>query len=165
VVATGGVVPFGVALLEYPETWEARYERSVGAGRFGHTFPLKRLDHLAAVSKAVDEDTALWEGLGAKLVGEIKAPAMIIRQLKIGDAIFELLAADGPDSPMASRPAVLASMGAWEVEGKLDDAVALARERGFTVSDAEVGVIPGTRRATIAGAELGGVGMQLIEYV
>lgn len=165
VVDTKGVIPYGVALLEYPETWEARFERSKQSGRFGHTFPLKRLDHLAAISTAVDADTALWEGLGAQLVGEIKTPGMVIRQLKIGDAIFELLAADGPDSRMTGRPAGLASMAAWEVDGPLEDAVALARQRGFTVSDVEVGVIPGTRRATIAGGELAGVGMQLIEYV
>lgn len=165
VVATKDVVPFGIALLQYPESWEARYERSVGTGRFAHRFPLKRLDHLAAVSTAVDADTALWESLGAKLVGEIRTPGMVIRQLKIGDAILELLAADGPESRMAGRPAALASMAAWEVAGPLTDAVGLARERGFTVTDVEVGVIPGTRRATIAGSELAGVGMQLIEYV
>jgi hypothetical protein len=56
-------------------------------------------------------------------------------------------------------------MAAWEVEGPLDDAVGLARERGFTVSDPEAGVIPGTRRASIPAGELGGVGMQLLEYV
>lgn len=165
VVVTSGVVPFGIALLQYPESWEARYERSVGAGRFGHGFPLKRLDHIAAVSTSVDADTSLWESLGAKLMGEIRTPGMVIRQLRIGDAILELLAADGPESRMAGRPAALASMAAWEVEGPLEEAVALARERGFTVSDVEVGVIPGTRRATIAGGELAGVGLQLIEYV
>ncbi len=165
VVESPPVIPFGVALLQYPETWLERFERSVSVGRFGHTFPLKRLDHLAAVSGGLDADTSLWESLGARLVGEIRSPGMIIRQLKIGDAIFELLAADGPESRMAGRPAALASMAAWEVSGTLDDAVALARERGFTVSDVEVGVIPGTRRASIPAPELGGLGMQLIEYV
>ncbi len=165
VVETHPVIPFGIALLQYPETWLERFDRSVAVGRFNHTFPLKRLDHLAAVSAGLDPDTALWESLGAKLVGEIRSPGMIIRQLKMGDAIFELLAADGPESRMAGRPAALASMAAWEVSAPLDDAVALARERGFTVSDAEVGVIPGTRRASIPAPELGGLGMQLIEYV
>lgn len=165
VVDTAGVIPFGIALLQYPETWDARYERSVLAGRFNHTFPLKRLDHVAAVSTDLEGDTALWESLGAKLVGEIPGSVMVIRQLKIGDAIFELLASASPDGPMASRPAGLASVAAWEVDGALDDAVALARERGFTASDPEPGVIPGTRRATIAANELGGAAMQLLEYV
>ncbi|MCZ7578992.1 MAG: hypothetical protein M5U18_18865 [Dehalococcoidia bacterium] len=90
---------------------------------------------------------------------------MIIRQLQIGDAIFELLGPDGPESRLAGRPASLASMAAWQVSGRLDDAVSLARERGFTVSEPEPGVIPGTRRASIPGDELAGLGMQLLEYV
>jgi catechol 2,3-dioxygenase-like lactoylglutathione lyase family enzyme len=165
VVHTEGVLPFGVALLAYPETWEARFERSKAAGRFEHAFGLKRLDHLAAFSAALEADTDLWVSLGAKVVGEIPAPGMVIRQLKIGDAIFELLAADGPESRLAGRPPGLASMAAWEVGEGLDAAVSSARRRGFSVSDAEAGVIPGTRRATISAAELGGLAMQLIEYV
>ena len=89
---------------------------------------------------------------------------MIIRQLKIGDAMLELLGPASPDSPMASRPAGQASMCAWEVPD-LDEAVALARERGFTPSTPNTGVLPGTRVATIPGGELAGVGMQLLQYV
>jgi hypothetical protein len=84
--------------------------------------------------------------------------------MKIGDAIVELLGPDSPESPLASRPPGLSSMAAWEV-GDLDAAVALARERGFTPSEPATGVLPGTRVATIPGAELSGVGMQLLEYV
>jgi catechol 2,3-dioxygenase-like lactoylglutathione lyase family enzyme len=165
-VETGTALPFRISVIEYPETWDARYERSKAAGRFDHTFPLKRLDHLAAVAPDLEAATRYWgETLGVPVFGEIRAPQLIIRQLKIGDAILELLGPAGPDSPMASRPASLASMAAWEVSGSLDDAVALARQRGFTVSDAEAGVIPGTRRASIPAGELGGIGMQLLEYV
>jgi hypothetical protein len=165
-VDTAGAVPFRVSVAQYPETFPARFERSKDAGRFAHTFPLKRLDHLAAVAPDIEAATRYWgEVLGVPVFGEIRTPALIIRQLKIGDAILELLGPTGPESPMASRPAALASMAAWEVSGRLDDAVALARERGFTVSDAEAGVIPGTRRASIPAGELGGVGMQLLEYV
>lgn len=166
VVDTAGALPFAVTLLQYPETWEARYERSRAAGRFVHTFPLKRLDHLAAVAPDIDAATGFWtDTLGVRVVGEIRTPGMIIRQLQVGDAIFELLGPDGPESRMAGRPASLASMAAWEVSGSLDDAVALARERGFTVSEPEPGVIPGTRRASIPAPELAGLGMQLLEYV
>lgn len=166
VVDTAGALPFSVTLLQYPETWEARYDRSVAAGRFVHTFPLKRLDHLAAIAPDIEVATAFWTGtLGVPVAGEIRTPGMIIRQLQVGDAIFELLGPDGPDSRMAGRPASLASMAAWEVSGSLDDAVSLARERGFTVSDPEPGVIPGTRRASIPAGELAGLGMQLLEYV
>lgn len=161
-----GAMPFAITLIEYPETWEARHERSRAAGRFGHSFPLKRLDHLAAITPDLDAARAFWtEVLRVPVHGEIHSPKMTILQMKVGDAIFELLGPAGPDSPMAGRPAALASMAAWEVSGPLDDAVALARERGFSCSDAEAGVIPGTRRASIPAAELGGVGMQLLEYV
>jgi catechol 2,3-dioxygenase-like lactoylglutathione lyase family enzyme len=166
VVDTTGALPFAVTLLQYPESWEARYERSVAAGRFEHTFPLKRLDHLAAVAPDIEAATDFWTGtLGVSVAGEIRAPGMIIRQLQVGDAIVELLGPDGPGSRMAGRPAALASMAAWEVSGSLDDAVALARGRGFTVSEPEPGVIPGTRRASIPAGELAGLGMQLLEYV
>jgi hypothetical protein len=55
-------------------------------------------------------------------------------------------------------------MVAWEVDD-LDAAVSLARDRGFTPSDPTLGILPGTRTATIPAAELAGVGMQLLEYV
>jgi hypothetical protein len=89
---------------------------------------------------------------------------MIIRQLKIGDAILELLGPESPESPLASRPPGLASMVAWEV-ADLDAAVTLARDRGFTPSDPAPGILPRTRVATIPAPELAGVGMQLLEYV
>lgn len=165
-VDTKGAVPFRCCVANYPETWEARYERSKGAERFAHTFPLKRLDHLAAVAPDLEATTRFWaDALGVPVFGEISTPSLVIRQLKIGDAILELLGPASPDSPMASRPASLASMAAWEVSGSLADAVELARSRGFTASDPEAGVIPGTRRASIPAAELGGIGMQLLEYV
>ena len=49
-VDTRGAVPFRVSLVQYPETWDARFDRSRAQGRFAHAFPLKRLDHLAAVA-------------------------------------------------------------------------------------------------------------------
>lgn len=165
-VDTRGATPFGVNLVEYPETWAERHARSQAAGRFAHRFPLKRLDHLAALCPDLEAARAFWAGaLGIPVSGEITTPQMTILQLRIGDAVFELLGPGGPGSPMAARPAALASMAAWEVSGRLDDAVALARKRGFTCSDPETGVIPGTRRASISAGELGGVGMQLLEYV
>ncbi|HML97780.1 MAG TPA: VOC family protein [Tepidiformaceae bacterium] len=166
VADTRGALPFPLTFLSYPETWEARYGRSLATGRFAHTFPLKRLDHLAAVAPDIEATTAFWrDTLGVSVAGEIRAPGMIIRQLQVGDAILELLGPDGPGSRMAGRPAALASMAAWEVEGSLDEAVRLARERGFTLPDPEPGVIPGTRRTSIPAGELGGLGMQLIAYV
>jgi catechol 2,3-dioxygenase-like lactoylglutathione lyase family enzyme len=130
-----------------------------------HAFPLKRLDHLAAVAHNLDEKCRFWEDvLGVPVVGEVPTPTMIIRQLKIGDAIFELLGPAGQDSPIHKRPAGLVSMAAWEVDD-LPTAVAQARAAGFTVPDPAAGVLPGTRTATIPAAELGGVAMQLLQYV
>ena len=165
-VDSRGTLPYRVTLIAYPETFNDRYERSVGQGRFAHDFPLKRLDHLAAITPDLESGTRFWaDVLEVPVSGEISTPQMVIRQLKIGDAILELLGPATSDSPLASREAALISMAAWEVSGPLDEAVALARGRGFTVSDPEAGVIPGTRRASIPATELGGVGMQLLEYV
>jgi catechol 2,3-dioxygenase-like lactoylglutathione lyase family enzyme len=165
-VDTESALGYRASLLQYPETWSDRFERSKAAGRFEHTFPLKRLDHLAAVAPDLEAATSFWaRTFGVPVYGEIRTDTLVIRQLKIGDAILELLGPASPDSPMSSRPASLASVAAWEVSGSLDDAVALARSRGFTCPDPEPGVIPSTRRTTIPAAELGGMSMQLLEYV
>jgi catechol 2,3-dioxygenase-like lactoylglutathione lyase family enzyme len=131
----------------------------------GHTFPLKRLDHLAAVAYDLDGQCRFWtDVLGVPVAGEVVTPTMVIRQLRIGDAVFELLGPNGPGSPIHRRPAGLVSMAAWEV-ADLPAAVAQARAAGFTVPDPAAGVLPGTRTATIPAAELGGVAMQLLQYV
>lgn len=151
--------------IQYTEARESQHVRRAAAGYFAHHFPLKRLDHLAVVAPNIEATTAAWtDTLGVPVHGEVRGRGMIIRQMKIGDAIVELLGPESPESPLASRPAGLSSMAAWEVEG-LDDAVALARDRGFSPSDPTPGVLPGTRVSTIPGAELAGVGMQLLEYV
>lgn len=152
-------------LVEYAEGNEAAYERRQAAGRFEHQFPLKRVDHLAAVAPDIEASCRFWsEVLGVPVFGEVRGPGLIIRQLKMGDAILELLGPDGPDSRLTGRPAGLSSMVAWEVDD-LDGAVGLARDRGFTPGDPAAGILPGTRTATIPGAELAGVGMQLLQYV
>jgi catechol 2,3-dioxygenase-like lactoylglutathione lyase family enzyme len=135
------------------------------AGAPDHAFPLKRLDHLATVAPDLDATCRFWEDvLGVPVAGEVRTPAMVIRQLRIGDAIFELLGPAAPDSPLHRRPPGLVSMAAWEVED-LAATVAQARAAGFTVPEPAVGVLPGTRTATIPAPELGGTAMQLLEYV
>jgi catechol 2,3-dioxygenase-like lactoylglutathione lyase family enzyme len=168
VAALEGLAGIGMpaSLIQYVESRATSHARRAGTGLFGHGFPLKRLDHLAAMAPEIETATHAWtDVLGVPVFGEIRAPGMIIRQLKMGDGILELLGPDGPESPMASRPPGLASMCAFEVKGRLDDAVALARERGFTPSEPRAGVLPGTRVATIPGGELSGLGLQLLEYV
>ncbi len=157
---------FDGALIQYVGTREARHERRAAAGLFKHDFPLKRPDHMATMIADLPVATKFWaEALGVPVFGEVRAPGMIIQQMKVGDVVMEFLGADGPESRLAGRPPGLASMVAWEVEGRLDEAVALARERGFTPSEPANGVLPGTRVCTIPGTELAGVAMQLLEYV
>ncbi len=156
---------FAVGLVEYGETPAERHARRAAAGRFSHKFPLKRLDHLAAITPDLEGATTFWtDVLGVPVFGEVRGPGMIIRQMKVGDAIFELLGPDGPESRLHSRPAGIASMCAFEVPN-LDEAVATARALGFSPNDPAKGILPGTRVATMPASEMSGVGMQLLEYV
>jgi catechol 2,3-dioxygenase-like lactoylglutathione lyase family enzyme len=140
-------------------------DRPAAADPPAHAFPLKRLDHLAAVAHDLDATTRFWvDVLGVPVTGEVLTPAMVIRQLAIGDAIMELLGPTTPDGHIHRRPPGLVSMAAWEVED-LAAAVAQARAAGFTVPDPATGILPGTRTAIIPAAELGGTAMQLLEYV
>jgi catechol 2,3-dioxygenase-like lactoylglutathione lyase family enzyme len=135
------------------------------AGLPAHSFPLKRLDHLAIVTHDPEAKTRFWSDvLGVPVAGEVTTPAMVIRQLRIGDAVLELLGPASPDSPIRKRPPGLVSMASWEVDD-LDAVVQQASAAGFTVSDPAEGVLPGTRIATIQGNELAGVNMQLLQYV
>ncbi len=162
-IATGLAATVG--LVQYVEADRAAFDRRAAAGRFQHTFPLKRVDHLAAIAPDLEASCRAWsEALVVPVQGEVRGPGIIIRQLKIGDAILELLGPEAPDSPLASRPPGLASMVAWEVDD-LDATVSLARDRGFTPNDPAPGILPGTRVSTIPAAELAGVAMQLLEYV
>lgn len=156
---------FAMGLVEYTQDRAAQHERRAAAGRFDHGFPLKRADHFATIVTDLDAATRFWvDVLQVPVFGEVRGPGIIIQQMKVGDSIIELLAADGPESRLQGRPPGLSSMVAWEVP-VLDDAVALARERGFAPSEPAKGILPGTRVATIPGSELAGVGMQLLEYV
>jgi catechol 2,3-dioxygenase-like lactoylglutathione lyase family enzyme len=169
----GEVAPLGdpagavvdLRAIRYPEDAASRYRRHAEAGLLAHAFPLKRLDHLAAVAPELETATRYWtDVLGVPLHGEVRTTAMVIRQFKIGDAIMELLGPATPESPIAQRPAGLASMVAFEVED-LEAAVTAARRAGFTPSEPGTGVLPGTRTATIPAAELAGLSMQLLQYV
>jgi catechol 2,3-dioxygenase-like lactoylglutathione lyase family enzyme len=135
------------------------------ASETGQRFPLKRLDHLAAVAHDLDAKTRFWvDGLDVPQVGEVTTPTMVIRQFRIGDAILELLGPASPDSPLHQRAPGLVSMASWQVDD-LDVAVGRARTAGFHPSDPATGVLPGTRTATIPAPELAGVAMQLLAYV
>jgi catechol 2,3-dioxygenase-like lactoylglutathione lyase family enzyme len=152
------------AILKYPEVAAERRKRHAAGGLFAQGLPLKRLDHLAIITPRLEAATKFWLGLtGVPLHGVVEGRGMRIHQVKIGDAILELIGPDSPESPLASRPAGLISMSAFEVPD-LEAAVALARERGFSPSEPAAGVLPGTRTATIPPAELSGLALQLIAY-
>jgi hypothetical protein len=115
----------------------------------------------------LDAVTMTWvEDLGVPVYGEVHAAdrGMRIRQMKVGDVIVELLAADGPASPLRPRPPGLASVVACEV-ADIGAAVAHARERGFTAPDPAPGALPGTLTSTVPGNELAGLNLQLLQYV
>ncbi|MFO0866841.1 MAG: VOC family protein [Gemmataceae bacterium] len=130
-----------------------------------HPFPLRRLDHLAIVTHDLEARCRYWErDLATPITGEVVTPTMVIRQIRVGDAVIELLGPVGADSPLWKRIPGLISMASWEV-ANVDAAVAQARAAGFDVADAALGVLPGTRIATVPGTALAGINMQLLQYV
>lgn len=152
-------------VIQYPDDAATRHRRHTEAGFFNHAFPLKRLDHLAVIAPDLEAATRYWaDVLGIPPTGEVTSPTTIIRQFQIGDAIVELLGPATPESPLGQRPPGLISMNSFEVEN-LDAAVAAARAAGFNPSDPAPGALPGTRTATIPGAELSGLSLQLLQYV
>jgi catechol 2,3-dioxygenase-like lactoylglutathione lyase family enzyme len=153
-----------LGFLRYPEAAEARIARHKAGGLFGHTLPLRRLDHLAVIAPQLEETTRFWvEVLGVPVHGEVRGRGMVIRQMKVGDAIVELIGPETPESPVASRAGGLISMAAFEVDD-VDAAAAIARGRGFNAAEAAVGVLPGSRTSTISPDQLSGVALQLIDF-
>ena len=152
-------------LIDYAEPPEVRLQRHGAAGLYQHAFPLKRLDHLAVIVHDLAKVTSFWtDVLGVPVFGEVPRPGSLIRQMKVGDAVLELIGPTEPGSPMLERPESLISMCAYEV-ADMGRAVDLARATGFTCPDAAPGPLPGTRVTTIPGTELAGMGLQLLEYV
>ena len=165
-IAILGALPqtaIDAGLFESVSSTETMFERRAATGQLEHAFPLKRVDHLAATTDDLETATEFWSGaLGVPVHGEVRAPGILIRQFRIGDSILELIARAGSNQSQA-KPGLI-SMVAWEVPD-LDNAVALARERGFSPSEPANGILPGTRTATIPAHELSGLAMQLLEYV
>lgn len=134
-------------------------------GGRSHATPLKRLDHLAAVAPDLERSCRFWdEILGVPTIGEVVSPTVVVRQLRIGDAIFELLGPATSDSPIRQRPPGLNSMCSFEVED-LDAAVAHVRAAGFAIPDPRSGTLPGTRVAAVPGREMSSLNLQLLQYV
>lgn len=153
----------GLVLIEYARSQAERHAALAAHGE--HALPVKRLDHLAAVAPDLERSCRYWEEvLGVPVAGEVVSPTTVVRQLRIGDAVFELLGPATPDSPIRQRRPGLASMCSFEV-ADLAAAVAHARAAGFTIPDPAKGTLPGTLTATIPGAETSGLNVQLLQYV
>jgi catechol 2,3-dioxygenase-like lactoylglutathione lyase family enzyme len=154
-----------VRLIQYAAPAIERFAGAAQRLENPSSFPLKRLDHLAAFTRDLDASTRFWtDVLGVPLHGEVRTPVIIVRQLKIGDAILELLGPASPDSPAAQRPSGLGKMAAFEVTD-MGAAVAQARAAGFTLPDPGPGALPGTRVTTIPGSQLSGFSLQLLVYM
>jgi catechol 2,3-dioxygenase-like lactoylglutathione lyase family enzyme len=152
-------------LVQYTTTPKARHAAQTKAKLLAHTLPLRRLDHLAAITRDLEAQTRFWvEVLGVPLAGQVRTETLIIHQFKIGDAVLELLAPATPDSPLARRPPGLISMASWEV-ADLSAVVSQVRTAGFESTDPAPGALPRTHTATVAASELGGLTMQLLQYV
>jgi catechol 2,3-dioxygenase-like lactoylglutathione lyase family enzyme len=150
-------------LIRYYKTGAERHAEDFGGRQ--HATPLKRLDHLAAVAPDLERSCTFWNDvLGVPTVGEVISPTVVVRQLKIGDAMFELLGPATPDSPIRQRPPGLNSMCSFEVPD-LDATIAHATSAGFEVADRRIGTLPGTIVATIPGAQTSGLNVQLLQYV
>jgi catechol 2,3-dioxygenase-like lactoylglutathione lyase family enzyme len=167
VASLEGMAGIGInaGLIGYVEHREASHARRSAAGFFTHAFPLKRLDHLAAIVPDREATLRAWSGIipVAHTAGMLAGPGMIVTLLQIGDAILELIAPDGPESHLRGARQGLLSMCAWEVPD-IAEAVALARQRGFHPSEPAAGIMPRTRTTTIPGPELAGIDMQLLQY-
>jgi len=163
--ADGAPLGLEIGFIAYDLPADARFESRSQSGLFDHGFPLKRLDHLAAIPADADTARRLWQDvLAIPQSGEVVSATAYIRQFRVGDAIVEHLVALNAESPIASRPRGPISMAAFEV-ADIASAVGLARERGFTVPDPGPGPLPGTHTATIPAGELGGLALQLLQYV
>jgi catechol 2,3-dioxygenase-like lactoylglutathione lyase family enzyme len=153
----------GLGLIQHTRSQAERHAAYASLGQ--HAAPLKRLDHLAAVAPDLERSCRFWdEVLGVPTVGEVVSPTVVVRQLRIGDAILELLGPATPDSPIRQRPPGLGSSCSFEVPD-LDATIAHAQAAGFEINDRRIGTLPGTIVATIPAAQASGLNVQLLQYV
>ena len=153
-----------IGLISYAESLVNRCSRHAEGGRFRHRLPLLRLDHLAAFVSDLDATTAAWRSiLGVELSGRVEGHGMLIHQLQVGDAVLELIAPDGLDSPVATRPLGLASMAAFEVED-LPSCRSLLADQGFDPNPITQGVLPNSETVVVGGEKLSEFTLQLISF-
>jgi hypothetical protein len=95
---------------------------------------------------------------------DVQGPGFLIRRLKVGDMVIELLASTKSDGPLANAAPGLRPVLACEVDD-VAACVEMARSRGFHPPDPAVGVLPGTLVSSIPAEETSGIVYQLLQYV
>ena len=132
-----------------------------------HASPEKGFDHIACRVSDYEAARQRWgEVAGLEEHAQLRneETGMLIGQFPIGQCMLELLAPDGPDSALGEQPEGASPMVAIAVPD-LDAEIARYRAAGLDVPDAQVGVLPGTRRSGIGAEQAFGIRIQLLEYV
>ncbi|MFN8524327.1 MAG: VOC family protein [Chloroflexota bacterium] len=175
---TDGIAICDLALLDLPDvaactvmlvqnrfSQRERTSMRTNLGHLNHTLPIKRVDHLAAVTHQLEDTTRYWDTvMGVPRVGVVSNERIVLHQLKIGDVMLELIAPASADSPAASRPQGLGSSVSCEVDD-IQACARMARAAGFSPSEPAIGTLPGTYSSTIPGSELFGLNFQFLQYI
>lgn len=130
----------------------------------------KGFDHLAVTVADYEAAKQTWKAnIGLDVTNEIRVEdrGMLIGQMPSGQCVVELIAALGPDSPIAKRIEEqgerASSMVAIEVRD-LDAEVAKYRAKGLELPDPAPGALPNSRTSTISAEQAFGLAIQLIQF-
>lgn len=135
-----------------------------------HVSHEKGFDHLAVTVADYQAARATWkQNVGLEVTNEIRNEerGMLIGQMPSGQCVVELIAALGPDSPIAKRIEEqgerASSMVAIEV-ADLDAEVAKYRAKGLELPDPAPGALPHSRTSTIPAEQAFGLAIQFIQF-
>ncbi|MCX7665883.1 MAG: hypothetical protein N2112_10070, partial [Gemmataceae bacterium] len=132
---------------------------------FQHTNGAARLDHLASVAPDLEAKTQNWvEKLGITPLPDVHHPKMLIRPLPVGTRVLELLAPNGPESPIHSRPFGPTSFISVEVFD-LDRVLNLLRKVDLTFEGPVEGFLPNTEIITVRGEHNYGLTVQFLHRI
>lgn len=137
------------------------------ASEKGHASRLKRLDHLTAAVRDVEEAARAWEcslRLKPERLVEPAGTNARLARLPIGDAVLELVQPLSSDHELATFMEERGE-GLFSLSVEVDDleaVVADLRRRGVQVSDTEPSVPEGTRAVVINRESAHGVRIELV---